>query len=149
MKIRFAEKKDIEQLVKLCELHAIYEKTTYDTKNKTALLTKYLFDEKDVLKCLVVENKEEIVGYATFMKQFSTWDTSFYIYLDCLFFIENVRGKGLGTLLMNEIKKYAQQENCNEIQWQTPDFNTKAIQFYQKTGAISKTKERFFFNLLI
>ena len=149
MKIRFAEKKDIEQLVKLCELHAIYENATYNTKNKTALLTKYLFDKKDVLKCLVVENKEEIVGYTTFMKQFSTWDTSFYIYLDCLFFIENVRGNGLGTLLMNEIKKFAQQENCNEIQWQTPDFNTKAIQFYQKIGAISKTKERFYFNLLI
>ena len=149
MKIRFAEKKDIEQLVKLCELHAIYEKATYDTKNKTVLLTKYLFDEKAVLKCLVVESKEEIVGYATFMKQFSTWDADFYIYLDCLFFIENVRGKGLGTLLMNEIKIYAKEQNCKEIQWQTPDFNTKAIQFYQKIGAISKTKERFYFNLLI
>lgn len=147
MIIRFAEKKDVESIVNLCKLHATFEKCDFDKTNKTSLLTKYLFDDKDVLQCLVVEQHKEIIGYATFMKQFSTWDASFYLYLDCLFFLDTVRGKGLGTLLMNRIKAYAKTENCTHMQWQTPNFNTKAIQFYKKIGATTKTKERFFWNV--
>jgi len=59
---------------------------------------------------LVVEQESLIVGYATFMKQFSTWDTDFYIYLDCLFLKENTRGNGLGGLIMEKIKEYAKNQ---------------------------------------
>ncbi len=147
MKIRFAEKKDISKIVELCKLHAIYEKADYNVTNKKNLLSEHLFDENNTLKCLVVEKGEEIIGYATFMKQFSTWDASFYLYLDCLFFLETARGNGLGTLLMNEVKAYAEKENCLHIEWQTPEFNEKAIKFYKKIGANSKTKERFFWKV--
>jgi len=147
MEIRFAQKKDINSIITLCELHAIYEKSTFNKTNKVSLLKKYLFDETNTLECLVVEKDQKIIGYATFMKQFSTWDASFYLYLDCLFFLDTARGKGLGTLLMNEIKKYAKRENCSHIQWQTPNFNTKAIHFYKKIGATSKPKERFFWKV--
>ncbi len=143
MEIRFAKEKDVKQIVKLCELHANYEKAMFNSTNKEALLLKYLFDASNNIKCLVVEDANQIVGYSTFMKQFSTWDANYYIYLDCLFFMEEVRGKGLGTKLMEKIKAYAKSKNCNVIQWQTPNFNAKAIEFYQKLGAKSKTKERF------
>lgn len=144
MKIRFAERKDLSRIVTLCELHAVYEKTPFDAANKETLLSNHLFDKTNILKCLVVVLNENIIGYATFMKQFSTWDAGFYIYLDCLFFTAEARGKGFGSLVMEAIKKYAKTEKCTRIEWQTPGFNTKAIQFYQKLGATSKTKERFF-----
>lgn len=147
MQIRFAKKQDVKQIVKLCELHATYEKATFDTFNKEESLIKHLFDSSNNIKCLVVENNNQIVGYSTFTKQFSTWDANYYIYLDCLFFNEEVRGKGLGTKLMVKIKEYAKSENCKIIQWQTPDFNEKAITFYRKLGAKSKTKERFYWNI--
>ena len=147
MEVRFVKKKDVKQIVKLCELHANYEKSIFDSTNKEDLLLKHLFDCSDNLKCLVVENDNQIVGYTTFMKQFSTWDANYYIYLDCLFFKEEVRGKGMGTKLMEKIKEYAKSENCEIIQWQTPDFNDKAIAFYLKLGAESKTKERFYWSV--
>ena len=147
MNIRFAKKKDINSIIKLCELHAAHEKSNFDSADKTTSLSKYLFTKKPILYCLVVEENQEIIGYATFMKQFSTWDASFYLYLDCLFFLETARGKGLGTLIMLEIKDFAKKEYCTHIQWQTPNFNTKAIQFYKKLGATYKTKERFFWKI--
>lgn len=88
--------------------------------------------------------KERVIGYATFMKQFSTWDMNYYIYLDCLFFIKETRGRSLGTKMINKIKEYAEKQGCKEIQWQTPSFNKRAVQFYQKIGAEFKNKERFF-----
>ncbi len=68
---------------------------------------------------------------------------NYYLYLDCLYLSEKTRGKGIGAQIMNKIKVYAKSINCSEIQWQTPDFNKEAIDFYKKLGADSKTKERF------
>ncbi len=143
MDIRFAEKKDLPQIIELCIEHAKYERAEFEQKNKTELLSKFIFGQDSALQCLVVSQENSIIGYATFMKQFSTWDAGFYLYLDCLYLKANTRGLGLGTRLMEKVKEYAKDENCTIIQWQTPDFNRKAIDFYQKMGGISKTKERF------
>ncbi|MEE9361106.1 MAG: GNAT family N-acetyltransferase [Cellulophaga sp.] len=147
MEIRFVQKKDLSQIIELCKEHADYEKADYERKNKSEVLSNFIFGKNPSLKCLVVEHENIIVGYATFMKQFSTWDAEYYIYLDCLFMKETTRGKGLGRLIMERIKEYAKTESCSVIQWQTPDFNKKAIDFYRKIGAISKSKERFSLNI--
>ena len=145
--IRWVKVLDMEQLLSLCQEHAEYEKAKFDPKNKLDLLSAHLFQSQNSIKCLVVEVDKEVVGYATFMKQFSTWDAGFYIYLDCLFLKEKRRGRGIGRKIMDQIRDYAQLEKCNTIQWQTPDFNTKAIEFYKRIGATSKAKERFFWTL--
>jgi GNAT superfamily N-acetyltransferase len=142
MTIRIVEKKDFEAIKKLVKAHAKFEKASALSDNNLDKLSNYIFST-DVVKCLVVELNNEIVGYATFMKQFSTWDANYYIYLDCLYLSEKTRGKGIGTQIMDKIRVYAKSINCSEIQWQTPDFNKEAINFYKKLGADSKTKERF------
>jgi|TARA_B110000240_G_scaffold71174_1_gene81059 GNAT superfamily N-acetyltransferase len=142
MTIRIAEKKDSEAIKKLVKAHAKFEKASALSDNNLDKLINYIFST-DVVKCLVVELNNEIVGYATFMKQFSTWDANYYIYLDCLYLSKKTRGKGIGTQIMDKIRVYAKSINCSEIQWQTPDFNKEGIDFYKKLGADSKTKERF------
>lgn len=143
MNIRFVQKKDIKELLELCRLHAIYEKSDFNSNGKEKLFLKCFFKRPLTVSCLVVEHNNKIVGYSTFMKQFSTWDAKFYMYLDCLYLMEKVRGKGIGVKMMNKIKMHAKSENCTTIQWQTPTFNSEAIRFYQKVGANYKTKERF------
>ena len=98
---------------------------------------------RDRAYCLLVESHQHIVGYATFIKQFSTWDAAFYLYLDCLYFESEARGLGLGKQVMQYLMTFAKAQNCSRIEWQTPDFNQPAIRFYQKLGAVPKTKERF------
>jgi hypothetical protein len=87
--IRFVEKRDLQELIVLCELHAIFEKSQYDPKGKAEGLENYLFSENPPLFCLVVEWNHKLVGYASYTKQFSTWDAYYYIYMDCLFLIES------------------------------------------------------------
>ena len=147
MDIRFAREKDIEQIVSLCADHAAFEKSEYDSLNKVELLSKHIFQSTNSVKCIVAEQLDEIVGYATFLKQFSTWDANFYVYLDCLYLKEKIRGKGVGFKIMTLIKEYAKAENCDMVQWQTPDFNADAIVFYKRLGGISKSKERFFWEV--
>jgi GNAT superfamily N-acetyltransferase len=104
----------------------------------------HLFANAPTLYCLVVEIDAQLIGYATYMKQFSTWDSKFYVYMDCLFLNDLCRGLGIGEQLMHRIKIESVKLDCELIQWQTPDFNEGAIRFYNRIGASSKTKERFF-----
>ena len=146
--IRFIQKEEIDALVALCEEHAKYEKTTFDKHGKKDSLFYALFNRNPVLYCLVATDEDKhIIGYATFMRQFSTWDAQFYTYLDCLYLAEPARGKGIGQKLMLSVKEESLKLNCNLIQWQTPDFNVDAIRFYKRLGAISKSKERFFWKI--
>lgn len=144
--IRFVEPNDIEQLVALCKAHAEYEKADFEVLGKKESLSAHLFANAPTLYCLVVEIDSQLIGYATYMKQFSTWDSEYYIYMDCLFLNDLSRGLGLGEQLMNRIKSESVKLDCHLMQWQTPDFNEGAIRFYTRIGGISKTKERFFLN---
>ena len=144
--IRFAKKADMPELILLCEQHAIYEKSTYNRENKAKDLATHLFAKTPSLYCLVVEKEGKLIGYATYMKQFSTWDADFYVYMDCLFLNDQSRGFGIGEQLMDKIKVEAKKMNAHLVQWQTPDFNTRAIKFYKRIGAVSKFKERFYWS---
>lgn len=143
-KIRFAHKSDLDALVNLCKLHAIFEESEYDVLGKKELLDKHMFSHNPSLFCLVVEKAYNLIGYATYMKQFSTWDADHYIYMDCLFMTEESRGFGLGEKLIHQIKVEAKKLDCSVIQWQTPNFNKRAMKFYERIGAFGKSKERYF-----
>lgn len=145
-KIRFALPSDVPQLIELCRLHATYEKAGYEKNGKARRLKNDLFNEYPKMYCLVVESNNVLVGYATYMAQYATWDAREYIYMDCLFIKEFARGMGLGEKLVRKIEIEGKKLDCSSIQWQTPDFNTRAIKFYKRIGANSKSKERFFLN---
>lgn len=142
--IRFATKADLASIVLLCAAHAAYEKADYAPEGKKEALEKHLFCQAPTLYCLVAELNGEVIGYATYLKQFETWGACFYLYMDCLYLSKSCRGLGIGRAIMQRIQAEAQQMGVQEIQWQTPEFNTGAIQFYHRLGAKSKAKERFF-----
>jgi hypothetical protein len=85
-KIRKAVSTDIEEIINLCGEHAEFERAEFSLANKAEKLANSLFSDNPQLFCLVVESDNRgILGYATFTKEFSTWDADFFIHLDCLF----------------------------------------------------------------
>ncbi len=144
--IREAKKYDAPQLLSLLEKHAEYEgHSLLSTKQATSDKLNILKNLSDTpLIIFVVAQGSEIKGYMSLIKQFSTWDMNYYLYMDCLYLLPELRGEGMGKLLMEHCKSYAYQHNLQEIQWQTPVENSKAINFYKHIGARSKAKLRFF-----
>ena len=145
--IRDAKRSDLDALIGLCQQHAQFELSEYNPAGKKQALQKHLFAEEVTVQALVVELDRQLIGYATFIRQFSTWDAEYYLYLDCLFLNEQSRGMGLGESLMGAVKQRAVALNCALIQWQTPESNSRAIKFYQRIGATAKSKQRFFLSL--
>ena len=146
-RIRNCEPSDLAKLVILCQKHAEFEKADFSPEGKEEGLEKALFSEKPKLNCLVVATKETIVGYVSFTFDYSTWDAATFMYMDCLFLEEEARSFGIGEVLMEKLKEIAVENNCINIQWQTPQFNTRAIKFYNRIGAKGKDKVRFTLNL--
>jgi len=138
---------DMEAIINLCELHAHYEGQHYDRTNKLEKLSQALFASPPALKCYVAEVDGDVVGYATATREFSTWNADYFLHMDCLFILESTRGAGVGLKLFGALIECAKQWQCSHIQWQTPSDNTRAIKFYERLGARSKAKERFFFDV--
>ena len=146
--IRFILENELTELVDLCAKHAEYERSDYEQNSKKINdLKKAIFSKEPKIYCLVAEIDDKIIGYATYMLQYSTWDASDYVYLDCLFLEETARGKNIGQKIMKRVKEEALNLGIHLIQWQTPNFNSGAIAFYKRLGAVSKKKERFFWKL--
>lgn len=144
---RFARIEDINQVIDLIEAHARHERDQINREGLADRLCKDLFCNDPKLYCIVAELGDELLGYATYTIQYSTWEAISYVYLDCLFLKEKARARGLGKKLMDLVKSEALERGLNLVQWQTPDFNLDAIGFYRALGAHSKPKERFFWEI--
>jgi GNAT superfamily N-acetyltransferase len=146
--IRFAQINDVPRVLELCSLHAKYERASVDLSEKQSALESALFSTTEAtsdppLYCWVVELNQRLVGYATATIDFSTWHCKRYLHLDCIFIEQSHRGSGIGNELMDTISDFAKAKGINQIQWQTPLWNKKAIAFYEKLGASRLEKSRF------
>jgi len=138
--IREIEVRDMDKVMKLIQLHAEWEKSPYEEQpHDKEFLMNQLFVVGD-LKGLVVEVDNEVVGYSTYIRQYSTWGAHHYNYLDCLFLEEAHRRNGWGKKILDRIK-----EEGLPMQWQTPTHNEMGIGFYNHIGAEGKNKVRFFY----
>ncbi|MEP6806092.1 MAG: GNAT family N-acetyltransferase [Flavobacterium sp.] len=145
--IRNCEVSDLSQLVLLCKKHAEYEEANFFPEGKEEKLKEALFGKNPKLYCLVVAAKDTIIGYVSYTIDYSTWDAATFMYMDCLFLEEEVRSLGIGEILIDKLKQIGIEKNCINIQWQTPQFNERAIKFYNRIGAKGKDKVRFALDL--
>ena len=141
--IRNCEPQDLPKLVILCQKHAEFEKADFSPEGKEEGLKKALFNENPKLYCLVVSTDKDIVGYVSYTFDYSTWDAATFMYMDCLFLEEEARSFGIGKVLIEKLRQIGIEKNCINIQWQTPQFNERAIKFYHRIGAKGKEKVRF------
>ena len=80
------------------------------------------------------EITKEIVGMALYYHRYSTWKGK-TIHLEDLVVKEKMRGTGLGYALYSEILKQGKKDNVRRVEWNVLDWNTPAIEFYEKSGA--------------
>jgi ribosomal protein S18 acetylase RimI-like enzyme len=145
--IRECEEKDLTELVELCGKHAAFEQANYNSTGKEALLKNAIFSERPKLFCFIIQSKNKLQGYFSYTFDYSTWDAQIFLYLDCLYLEPEYRGLRIGEIVFEKLKEIAKQNDCINIQWQTPIFNERAIKFYNRIGGIGRDKMRFFIDM--
>ncbi|AOT07041.1 GNAT family N-acetyltransferase [Pseudoalteromonas luteoviolacea] len=132
------------QLLSMFVAHAHLEQHTLHIDDQLQTM-----DTLDTLpiELFIIELKHTTIGYFSIIPQFSTWDMKEYLYLDCLFIQDTYRGMGIGKYVIHYIFNLAKKRGYQQVQWQTPDTNQSAIQFYLAQGAKPKAKHRFFYTI--
>ena len=134
MIIRKATKNDMPSVLELIQELATFEKEPDAVVVTADDLIRDGFSENPLFQCFVAEVDGEIIGMALYYYRYSTWKGK-TIHLEDLIVKENKRGTGAGFALYKEIIKQGKAENVRRIEWNVLDWNTPAIDFYEKSGA--------------
>lgn len=134
MKIRKGTPQDMPDVLALINELAVFEKEPDAVVISTEDLVRDGFSSTPLFHTFVAEMNEEIIGVALYYYRFSTWKGK-TIHLEDLIVKENNRGTGAGFALYSEIIKQGKKDNVRRIEWNVLDWNTPAIDFYEKSGA--------------
>ena len=136
--IRDATVDDVPVVVSLVRELATYER---EPDSVTATEDDYreaLFGPDPKAWCLLAEDDAgEVVGFAVYFVNFSTWVGRHGLYLEDLFVRPTARGQGHGRALLAELARIAVARDYRRIDWWVLDWNESAHGFYRGIGAIS------------
>jgi GNAT superfamily N-acetyltransferase len=134
-KIRPAQSEDAIAIFALIQELAAYEKLTHQVTGTAEALSEHLFGSNACAEALVVERQNQLIGFALFFKNYSTFLTKPGLYLEDLYVQEAYRGQGIGKALLKAVAQIAQARGYGRMEWSVLDWNETAIAFYKKMGA--------------
>jgi GNAT superfamily N-acetyltransferase len=133
--IRAATPADVAAIFALMYELAEFEKLTHLFVATKEAVHDALFGARPAAEALVAEHGGEVVGYALFFQNFSTFLAKRGLYLEDLYIRPSMRGSGLGTLMLKKLAELAVERQCGRFEWSVLDWNQNAIDFYEKMGA--------------
>lgn len=145
--IRVATIDDLEQLAALYKELMIYhhklDPEKYEIPDDIACEKKMRFFAEDtIFKTICHETDKIIDGFLVYilLASHSTKENpNGFVTVNNIVVAENARRKGIGTELMNEIKKMAKENFCDTIAIDVHIDNDIARKFYEKLGMIPTT----------
>ncbi len=134
MIIRKIQPKDVTAVLDLIKGLAEYENEPDAVSNTVEKLHNDLFVHHYCDAFVAVKN-EKIIGFALFYTSYSTWKGP-CVYLEDLFVLPEERGTGVGSSLFEKVVEETKDRGVARMDWQILDWNTPAIEFYKRKGAI-------------
>ena len=134
MNIRRGNPQDMQAVLGLIQELAEFEKEPDAVLVTVDDLVRDGFGPVPLFHVFVAEVDDEIVGIALWYYRYSTWKGK-TIHLEDLVVKDKMRGTGLGYALYSEIIKQGKKDQVRRVEWNVLDWNTPAIDFYEKSGA--------------
>ncbi len=144
--VREARKADVPAIVILIREFAEFEKLSDWCEVTEDDLREAIFGKQNFVRSLVAMDGDRYVGYALFYPIFKSFRGERSVFLEDLYVTPDLRGNGLGLVMLREVAKYAQEQGFARLDWQTLKWNAAAINFYNNLGA-EADDENFDFRL--
>ena len=135
--IRAAVEDDVPLILSFIKSLAEYEKLSHEVVATEADLRQFLFGSRPMAEAILGYWSVEAVSFALFFHNFSTFLGRPGLYLEDLFVKEEMRGRGIGRLMLAYLAQEARKRECGRLEWSVLDWNSPARGFYQSLGAIS------------
>lgn len=133
--IRPATPADVAHIHSMIVELAVFEKLEHMVVATEALLHEGLFGARPSCEAIIGEAGGEVVTFALFFHNFSTFLTKKGLYLEDLYVRQAHRGKGYGSHMLKHLARLAVERGCGRFEWSVLDWNTPAIEFYKAMGA--------------
>lgn len=132
--IRRIRPEDIPALLALIQELAEFEHLPVQATAEN--LRRDAFGPHPAFRAFIAEWDNQPAGYALFYDFYSTFKAQRGLFLEDLYVRPHLRGKGIGRALLAQVAAIAQKENYFCVQWEVLDWNTPAIQFYERLNAV-------------
>ena len=134
--IRPATIDDVGTVCGLIRALAEYERLSDAVVLDEERIREHLFGPRRFAEVLLAEQTGEVVGFALFFHNYSTFLGKPGIYLEDLFVRPEYRGKGHGKALLAALAGIAVDRGCGRMEWSVLDWNQPSIDFYLALGAV-------------
>lgn len=121
-------------IIRLVKDLALYERAPEQVVNTAEALRVHLFEEK-ICAALVVIHRDEMIGFALFYTNYSTWKGK-CLYLEDFYIQPEFRTAGIGSKLFDRVVSIARSRKVRRMDWQVLEWNQLAIDFYQRKHAV-------------
>jgi GNAT superfamily N-acetyltransferase len=127
---------DIPVVLSLIRELAEYERLLHEVVATEERLREALFGPKPAAECVIARVGGQPAGFALFFHNFSTFLSRPGLYLEDLYVRPDQRGKGIGEELLRHLARLAVQRGCGRMEWAVLNWNKRAIEFYERMGAV-------------
>jgi GNAT superfamily N-acetyltransferase len=134
--IRPARADDTKTISDLIRALAEYERLSHAVFLDEDLLHEHLFGPRPFAEVLLAEEDGEVVGFALFFHNYSTFLGRPGLYLEDIFVRPEYRGRGHGKALLTTLARIAVERGCGRMEWTVLNWNEPSIGFYRSLGAV-------------
>lgn len=136
IRIEPASPEDVPTLVTLVRELAEFERLGHEVRVDEDSLRQHLFGPRPYAEAALACAGAEVAGFALWFHNFSTFTGRPGLYLEDLYVRPDHRGRGLGEALLRHLARVAVARGCARFEWAVLDWNSRAIDFYRKLGAV-------------
>ncbi|MEM1005414.1 MAG: GNAT family N-acetyltransferase [Pseudomonadota bacterium] len=115
---------------------AFYETSLPDEIYETTF-ARLLGDDPQDYSCLVAELDARLVGLTHYVFHRHAWKVEQVCYLQDLYALPDMRGKGIGRALIQAVYDASDQAGAPSVYWTTQEFNHTARQLYDRIGTLT------------
>ena len=144
IQIRSATSSDVKEIIRMMRDFADFEKLSDSFKVTEKTLADAMFGRDGFVEGLIAEDGSRPVGYMLFYPYFASFSGQTGLYLEDVYIEQSYRGQGIGEAMLRRLARTARDRGCERIDFQVLDWNTPAVRFYQKLGAVRNDDERHF-----
>lgn len=136
MRIRRAVPEDLLTIHQLIRDLALYERALEMAQATPEQIRDSFFCDAPIVFCDLVESDDhEVVGFAVWFLNYSTWTGTHGIFLEDLFIKPEFRGHGYGKALLVHLAQECVAKGYHRLKWSVLDWNQPSIDFYHSLGA--------------
>lgn len=138
--LRPATETDVPAILALIEALADYERLRDACVATEDRLRATLFGPRPGAEVILADVDGQVVGFALFCSNYSTFLAQPGIWLEDLFVRPEFRGRGIGRALLAQLARLAVARDCGRVEWAVLDWNEPSIGFYESLGARGMTE---------